>query len=120
MQFDYSPRTRDLQAQVSRFMDEHVYPNEARYEAEIEANTRAGKRWTPLALIEELKPKARAQGLWNLFLPPSAQGAGHRETSAGAGAGLDGGRPGGSSESTALSVSIPDAFENAFRAASSS
>jgi acyl-CoA dehydrogenase len=85
MEFDYSPRTRELQAKVARFMDEHFYPNEARYSAELEANTAAGKRWTPLALIEELKPKARAQGLWNLFLPPSAKGSGHRETSAGAG-----------------------------------
>ena len=57
-------------------MDEHVYPNEARYEAEIDANTKAGKRWTPLRLIEELKPKAREQGLWNLFLPPTAGGQG--------------------------------------------
>ena len=57
-------------------MDEHIYPAEARYEAEIEANTKAGKRWTPLQTIEELKPKARAQGLWNLFLPPTAGGKG--------------------------------------------
>ncbi len=59
MDFDFSPRTKELQAQLQRFMDEHIYPNEARYEAEIEANTKAGKRWTPLQLIEELKPKAR-------------------------------------------------------------
>jgi acyl-CoA dehydrogenase len=74
MDFDYSPRTKELQAQLLRFMAEHIYPNEHRYEAEIEANTKAGKRWTPLQLIEELKPKARAQGLWNLFLPPTAGG----------------------------------------------
>ena len=86
MDFSYSPRTQELQAQVARFMDEHVYPNEARYWAEIEANTDAGKRWTPLALIEELKPKARAQGLWNLFLPPSADGS--RTASSEHGAGL--------------------------------
>jgi acyl-CoA dehydrogenase len=78
MDFEYSPRTKELQAQVLRFMDEHVYPNEHRYEAEIEANTKAGKRWTPLQLIEELKPKARAQGLWNLFLPPTAGGKGSK------------------------------------------
>ena len=71
MDFSYSPRTQELQAKVARFMDEHVTPNEGRYWQEIEANTRAGKRWTPLALIEELKRKARAQGLWNLFLPES-------------------------------------------------
>ena len=56
-------------------MDENVYPNEGRFWSEVEANTKAGKRWTPLTLIEELKLKAKAQGLWNLFLPPSADGA---------------------------------------------
>jgi len=78
MDFDYSPRTKELQAQLLRFMDEHVYPNEHRYEDEIEANTKAGKRWTPTQVIEELKPKARAQGLWNLFLPPTAGGKGSK------------------------------------------
>ena len=78
MDFDYSPRTKELQAQLLRFMDDHVYPNEHRYEAEIEANTKAGKRWTPTEVIEELKPKARAQGLWNLFLPPTAGGKGSK------------------------------------------
>ena len=85
MDFAFSPRTQDLQSRVKRFMDEHVYPNEARYWAELEANTKAGRRWTPLALIEELKPRARDQGLWNLFLPPSAHGAGHQETKVGPG-----------------------------------
>ena len=75
MDFSYSPRTQDLQQRVSHFMAEHVYPNEARYHAELEANTAAGKRWTPLQTIEDLKPKARAAGLWNLFLPPRAEGA---------------------------------------------
>ena len=76
MDFSYSPRTQELQARLIAFMAEHVYPAEARYFAEIEANTQAGKRWTPLQVIEELKPKARAAGLWNLFLPPHADGAG--------------------------------------------
>ena len=76
MDFEYSPRTKELQAQLLRFMDEHIYPAEQRYEDEIAANTKAGKRWTPLQTIEELKPKARAQGLWNLFLPPTAGGKG--------------------------------------------
>jgi acyl-CoA dehydrogenase len=52
-------------------MDEHIYPNEARYHHEIEQN-----RWQPLKVIEELKPKARAAGLWNLFLPHDENGAG--------------------------------------------
>ncbi|HZV92129.1 MAG TPA: acyl-CoA dehydrogenase family protein [Caldimonas sp.] len=80
MDFDYSPRTRELQAQLLRFMDEHIYPAEQRYEEEIEANTKAGKRWTPLETIESLKPKARASGLWNLFLPPTAGGKGSKES----------------------------------------
>ena len=89
MDFSYSPRTQDLQARVSAFMAEHVYPAEARYFAEIEANTRAGKRWTPLQVIEELKPKARAVGLWNLFLPPSAEGAHSHSHTEGSGAKKD-------------------------------
>ncbi len=76
MDFAYSPRTQELQQRLGAFMAEHIYPNEARYHAEIEANTAAGKRWTPVPVIEELKPKARAAGLWNLFLPDSEQGAG--------------------------------------------
>ena len=76
MDFSYSPKTQELQARLLRFMDDHVYPNEARYWQEIEDNTRAGKRWTPLQTIEQLKPKAREQGLWNLFLPESDAGAG--------------------------------------------
>jgi acyl-CoA dehydrogenase len=76
MDFSYSPRTQELQARVRAFMDEHVLPNEARFAAEIEANTKAGKRWTPLPVIEELKVKARAAGLWNLFLPDSSMGYG--------------------------------------------
>jgi acyl-CoA dehydrogenase len=85
MDFSYSERTQALQARVSAFMAEHVYPAEARYWQELEANTAAGKRWTPLQVIESLKPKARAAGLWNLFLPPSAEGASTRTTDRGAG-----------------------------------
>jgi acyl-CoA dehydrogenase len=76
MDFAYSKTTQELQARLQRFMDEHIYPAEARYAAELQANTQAGKRWTPLKTIEELKPKAREQGLWNLFLPPTAGGSG--------------------------------------------
>jgi acyl-CoA dehydrogenase len=88
MDFSYSPRTEALRKQLLRFMDEHIYPNEAAIGAEIAANTLAGRRWTPLETIEKLKPKARAQGLWNLFLPPSAdgtQGAGSSHGSGGTG-----------------------------------
>jgi acyl-CoA dehydrogenase len=52
-------------------MDEHIYPNEQRHHEEIECN-----RWLPTRVIEELKPKARAAGLWNLFLSESGHGAG--------------------------------------------
>ena len=76
MDFAYSPRAVELQTKLLKFMGEHIYPAEAKYEAEIAANTAAGKRWTPLNTIEELKPKARAIGLWNLFLPPTAGGEG--------------------------------------------
>jgi acyl-CoA dehydrogenase len=76
MDFELSPRTRELQARLTAFMDRHVYPAEPAYWEEIAANTAAGKRWTPLQLIEGLKVKARAEGLWNLFLPESEYGAG--------------------------------------------
>jgi len=69
MDFDYSPKTKELQARLKSFMDRHVYPAEARWWAELEENTQAGKRWSPLRVIEDLKPVARAEGLWNLFLP---------------------------------------------------
>jgi acyl-CoA dehydrogenase len=72
MDFAYSPRSLALQEQLRAFMAAHVVPAEPRFHAEIEANTAAGRRWTPLQLIEELKAKARAEGLWNLFLPDSA------------------------------------------------
>jgi acyl-CoA dehydrogenase len=76
MDFSYSERTAALQARVKDFMAEHVYPAEPLYWQELEANGAAGRRWTPLQVIEALKPKARAAGLWNLFLPDSERGAG--------------------------------------------
>jgi acyl-CoA dehydrogenase len=76
MDFGYSPRTQELRERVDAFMREHVFPAEGRWWAELEANTLAGKRWTPLQVIEQLKPKAREAGLWNLFLPESQLGAG--------------------------------------------
>jgi acyl-CoA dehydrogenase len=75
MDFDYSPRTKELQAQVLRFMDDHIYPAEPAFEHELAANTAAGKRWTPLQTIEQLKVKARAANLWNLFLPVDSAAA---------------------------------------------
>jgi acyl-CoA dehydrogenase len=71
MDFEFSARTRDLQQRLQAFMEEHVYPHERRFEEEL-----ARQRWLPTRIVEELKPKARAAGLWNLFLPNDAGGAG--------------------------------------------
>src|ERR1043166_1937014 len=59
MNFDYSAKVKDLQKRLCAFMDEHIYPNEARFYREIEQD-----RWKPTRIIEELKPRARAAGLW--------------------------------------------------------
>jgi acyl-CoA dehydrogenase len=71
MRFEFSDKVKDLQRRLQNFMDEHIYPNEQRFHQEVERN-----RWSPTKIIEELKPKARAAGLWNLFLPDSEDGAG--------------------------------------------
>jgi acyl-CoA dehydrogenase len=72
MSFEPSPKVQQLQARLVAFMDEHIYPNEARHAEEAET---LGP-WKVHPVIEELKPKARAAGLWNLFLPASEHGAG--------------------------------------------
>jgi acyl-CoA dehydrogenase len=80
MNFDYSPQVVQLRERLLAFFAEHITPNEKRYLDEVAANRRAGNPWLPTTVIEELKPKARAQGLWNLFLPPTSKGkaeAGH-------------------------------------------
>ena len=76
MDFSHSPKVVELQQRMHAFFDEHIYPNEHRFHEDVEANTKLGKRWTPTAIIEELKPKARAAGLWNLFAPNAKHGAG--------------------------------------------
>ena len=74
MNFDYSERCMELQARLLAFMDEHVYPNEKAFKQEVDRNgLERGNRWIPTELIERLKPLAREQGLWNLFLPKSAR-----------------------------------------------
>ena len=70
--YPISERAQAIRSQLLAFMDEHVYPNEASLHAEIAE----GDRWQPLKRLEVLKEKARAQGLWNLFLPESDRGAG--------------------------------------------
>jgi acyl-CoA dehydrogenase len=72
MEFAYSDKVAGLQDKLEGFMDRHIYPNEAQHAREIET----GDRWQPTALMEDLKNKARLEGLWNLFLPHSPRGAG--------------------------------------------
>ena len=76
MDFEHSPKVKDLAARVTRFMDENVYPAEPVYVAEVEQNRRRGNPWIATKVMETLKSKARAAGLWNLFLPQSDLGAG--------------------------------------------
>src|SRR5216683_6729283 len=71
MHFEFSQKIKDLQSRLAAFMDKHIYPNEQRFHDEIEHD-----RWSPTRIVEELKPKARAAGLWNLFLPDAEGGAG--------------------------------------------
>jgi acyl-CoA dehydrogenase len=74
--FDYTPKVRELEGRLTAFMDAHVYPSERRYRDEVAANRARGNPWIPTTLVEELKAIARAEGLWNLFLPHSSHGAG--------------------------------------------
>ncbi|MEM9404022.1 MAG: acyl-CoA dehydrogenase family protein [Pseudomonadota bacterium] len=73
MNFDYTPRVAELRATVAAFLEAHVYPEEANYDRYIRD---ADSRWTVPPIIEDLKERARAAGLWNLFLPDSKYGAG--------------------------------------------
>jgi acyl-CoA dehydrogenase len=71
MNFEPSAKTKELQQRLQSFMDAHVYPNEARFEEET-----AREPWKPTRIVEELKAKARGEGLWNLFLPQDPSGVG--------------------------------------------
>ena len=72
MDFAYSDKVRELQLRVQDFMDTHITPNEELYYQQVEA----GGRWCVPPILDELKAKAKQQGLWNLFLPESERGAG--------------------------------------------
>ncbi len=72
MDFEHPTKVKALQKRLNAFMEEFIYPNEQRYQDELSA----GDRWQPTEIIDELKRRARAAGLWNLFLPDSHQGAG--------------------------------------------
>ncbi|HLJ63276.1 MAG TPA: acyl-CoA dehydrogenase family protein, partial [Stellaceae bacterium] len=71
MEFEYSDKVKALQARLQRFMEEHVYPNSHKID-----DVAPGQRWQPRPIVEELKAKAKKDGLWNLFLPESSYGAG--------------------------------------------
>ncbi|MBI09416.1 MAG: acyl-CoA dehydrogenase [Rhodospirillaceae bacterium] len=73
MDFEFSERTKELQLRVQAFMDENVYPNEATYAEQLAGGE---TRWEPIPILEELKGKAKEDGLWNLYLPESDHGAG--------------------------------------------
>ena len=76
MNFDHTTKVQALQARLWAFMNEQVLPREREFEQEHAAHRAAGNPWQPSAVVEALKPKARAAGLWNLFLPESEHGAG--------------------------------------------
>jgi acyl-CoA dehydrogenase len=76
MDFDFSPRQKEMAARVQAFMDEHVYPAVPTYHQQ-EAE---GERWKVIPVVEELKAKAKAAGLWNMFMPPRA-GVAHVDAS---------------------------------------
>src|SRR5690606_13189575 len=69
MDFQHSPRVAELQKKLSAFMEENVYPNEHTFAEQVKAN-----RWASPPIMEELKAKAKAQGLWNLFMPGTEHG----------------------------------------------
>lgn len=73
---ELSGKAKQRHEQVSAFMDQHIYPNEATFLAQIEQNGQAGNRWQAVSIMEDLKARAKAQNLWNLFLPASEHGAG--------------------------------------------
>ena len=70
--FEFSKKSLELQEKLKVFMDKNVYPNESNITEEINS----GNIWEPSSIIEELKAKAKGEGLWNLFLPESDKGAG--------------------------------------------
>ena len=76
MDFSFSPKVQELQVRLTSFMQTHIYPNEALFHQQVEDNRAQGNPWQAPAILSELKAKAKAEGLWNLFLPESELGAG--------------------------------------------
>ena len=73
MNFEYTPKVQALMSRLNAFMDEHIYPNDKAVKDEIAQNRTNGDPWRPSSIVENLKPKTHAAGLWNLFLPHSAR-----------------------------------------------
>jgi acyl-CoA dehydrogenase len=73
MDFEYSPRCKELRSRLLAFMDQQIYPNEHLYLEEVAENRAKGNAWVPTRVIEQMKPKARDAGLWNLFIPHSSR-----------------------------------------------
>ncbi|HEX7801770.1 MAG TPA: acyl-CoA dehydrogenase family protein [Pseudoxanthomonas sp.] len=73
MDFSYSPKVENLRAELLRFFDAAIYPNETVYAEQVRSNRAAGSAWMPVPIVETLKPLARERGLWNLFLPRSSR-----------------------------------------------
>src|ERR1700743_299871 len=76
MDFDYSPRQKEWMTRVQHFMDAHVYAAEETYHAQMNEARAKGDPWIVVPVVEDLKAKAKKQGLWNLFLNESEHGAG--------------------------------------------
>ena len=76
MNFDHSDKTKELLGKIQQFMDDHLYEGEKIYHEQHEALRAAGNPWQQPAILDELKDKAKAAGLWNLFLPESEYGYG--------------------------------------------
>ncbi|HAH09066.1 MAG TPA: acyl-CoA dehydrogenase [Alphaproteobacteria bacterium] len=76
MDFDYSPRQKEWMRRVGEFMDRHIYPAEEVFAKQMAEAREKGNPWIVVPVVEDLKAKAKAAGLWNLFLPESSHGAG--------------------------------------------
>jgi len=76
MDFDYSPKVKALEERLNAFMDEHIYPNEHVFGEQVQANRNAGNAFGLVRIVDQLKEKARAAGLWNLFTPHAEYGMG--------------------------------------------
>ena len=76
MDFEFNDKTKEMQARLVRFMDKHIYPNEKTYQDQMDAFRKEGNPWQVPQILEDLKPLAREEGLWNLFLPESERGGG--------------------------------------------